>query len=326
MVSVGLSLVIVLLALVKLTEVGPWLAERVTTFAASCLVSPEEKKRYGEEWLADLAYCTRRSKKLVVALGHLAAARRLRGRILRREFRSVLQLTKPLLADVVVDDDVVARLQAALTEPRFGSAWPATAAITSNAGVGAAAFAATVAKQLGTSFKPPVVVEFGKLGSHRDPVAALLAALRVRRVPMTAIGRRRLSLRLTATRKRPIVAVNLQGDRAIRRLLLAVAAPSPVLITGRRKPEILVYNVVSVAPPGALSDWEALVLLAHQIGNYRVTRHYNTAAAICREVGNHPDGIKLIGQYLRARPDLSLRRALREVRSSGSASFARSDS
>jgi hypothetical protein len=40
----------------------------------------------------------------------------------------VSQLTEPLLADVVADD-VVARLRAPLTEPRFGTAWPATAAI-----------------------------------------------------------------------------------------------------------------------------------------------------------------------------------------------------
>jgi hypothetical protein len=261
------------------------------------------------------------SKKLPVAFGHLVAARRLLGRILRREFRGLWQLTEPLLTEVTADDHIVARLQTALTEPRSGSAWPPTAAITSNAGAGAAAFAASVAKTLGTGFRPPVMVEFGTPGSPRDPVAAVLAALRVPRVPITPNGRKRLCLRLTAQQRLPIVAVNLQGDRAVRRLLFAVSAQSPVLITARSKPEILVYNVVSVAPPGAVSDWEAVLLLARQIGNYRVTRNHGAALAICREFGNHPDGIRQIGQYLLDRPDLSLRRALREVRSSGPASL-----
>jgi hypothetical protein len=256
------------------------LAEKVTTFAASRLISPEEKERYQEEWLAELPYCQGGAKKLAVAFGHLAAARRLRGRILQREFRGMWQQTEPLLADVVVDAGIVEKLHTALTEPRFGSAWPPTAAIISNAGVGAAAFAASVAKGLGPGFRPPVVVEFGHRGSPRDPVAAVLAAFRVRRMPITSSGRKRLCLRLTARQKLPIVAVNLQDARALHRLLFAVSAQSPVLITARSKPQVfvsnkvLVYNVVSIAPRGEVPDREAVVLLAPLHGRRRQLQGY----------------------------------------------------
>jgi dolichol-phosphate hexosyltransferase len=126
-VSTGAVLSLVLLAILlplALNEAGalaPWLAERLLSWTAARLGTPDARERYGEEWLANLDHVPGQLTKLLWALGLLFfSAPRLRWQAARRKRAagSAMALPVPSWSSSADGGMKVSILMCALNEQR----------------------------------------------------------------------------------------------------------------------------------------------------------------------------------------------------------------
>jgi len=310
----GVLVVVVLpILLTEFTELAPWLAAKVALFASRRLRKAEEVERYGEEWLADVAHAPGKLTKLAVALGHVVAALRLRRDLPLRQFRSVQRAIGTPHVPVVADESKIVILRRALTERRDAGGWPAAAAIVSQAGEEKTAFAQWVFDGLGGAFPAgSVVVDMSAAQKSYRSLAVLLRSLGARRIPVLPSSRRQLCRRLTARSPIQLVLDNANDDDALFGMLYAISAPSSVLVTRPTAPISISGVVRSVVCVDEFTEWQSIRLLAAYIGSYRTTREYAAAARLVRRCGYRPEAVQLVAAYLRANPNRTIRRLLRD--------------
>jgi len=217
--------------------------------------------------------------------------------------------------------DVLSRLGDLLTAPAADSAGGVIAAVVGPPGVGKSTVLASVARRVADRFADGVLyADLGGYGpgqplDERQALRRLLCALgfAAGEVPDSIVAAAALYRSALGERQLLVVLDNVGGVEQVRPLL--AAAPRARWLIGSRHAltGLVIREGITRFTLEALAEPAAIGLFGLVIGDDRVTAELDMAAEAVRRCGCSPLAIRVLGESVRGRPELSLAELLAEL-------------